>query len=78
MVDEINLEQYHAGLTKLWDALKLTGPQTEDVFTLAANRIRELEGTVDSKQLAKKVRAEKQQHYFAHCGELRKRYRRGL
>ena len=32
-------EQYHAGLDKLWKALKLTGVQDTDVFTLAAERI---------------------------------------
>ena len=35
--------QYHAGLDKLWKALRLTETQDEDVFTLAAKRIEELE-----------------------------------
>jgi hypothetical protein len=38
--------QYHAGLDKLWAALGLTGPQDRDVFTLAAERIRQLEAGV--------------------------------
>jgi len=33
--------QYHAGLDKLWRALGLRGTQSEDVFTLAAQRIRD-------------------------------------
>ena len=32
-------EQYHAGISKLWKALGITGVQDEDVFTLAANAI---------------------------------------
>ncbi len=39
-------EQYHAGLNKLWDALGNTGNGTDDVFTLCANRIKELEEEV--------------------------------
>jgi hypothetical protein len=35
-------EQYHGGLDKLWAALKLTGVQDRDVFTLAAERITHL------------------------------------
>jgi hypothetical protein len=40
---DITPEQYHAGLDKLWEALGLSGVQSEDVFTLAARRIKELE-----------------------------------
>ncbi len=36
----ITPEQYHAGLDQLWDALGVTGPQDDDVFTLAAAAIR--------------------------------------
>lgn len=42
MVDYgITPAQYHAGLDKLWAALGLTGVQNTDVFTLAAERIRD-------------------------------------
>ena len=37
---DITPAQYHAGVDKLWDALGLSGPQDEDVFTLAAKAIR--------------------------------------
>lgn len=37
----ITPEQYHAGLDKLWTALGLVGAQEKDVFTLAAEAIRE-------------------------------------
>jgi|GEM_PF-4793339 len=37
------LSQVHVGLAKLWEALGLQGPQTEDIFTLAVRRIQELE-----------------------------------
>jgi len=40
---DITPQQYHAGLDKLWKALKLTGPQDKDVFTLCVERIAELE-----------------------------------
>jgi len=33
--------QYHAGLDKLWFALGLSSAQNKDIFTLAAERIRE-------------------------------------
>lgn len=36
---DLTPQQYHAGLDKLWAALKITGPQDEDVFTLAAEAI---------------------------------------
>lgn len=39
----ITPEQYHAGLSKLWDALKVVGVQDLDVFTLCAARIEGLE-----------------------------------
>lgn len=38
---DITPEQYHAGLDKLWAALGVTGPQEQDVFTLAAQAIAE-------------------------------------
>ena len=51
MQDEYGItpEQYHAGLDKLWAALKLTGVQDEDVFTLAAHRIEQLEGQYENR-----------------------------
>jgi hypothetical protein len=37
-------EQYHAGLNKLWEALKTVNYNGEfDVFTMCLNRIQELE-----------------------------------
>lgn len=36
---DITPQQYHAGLDKLWNALELTDPQDEDVFSLAAQAI---------------------------------------
>jgi hypothetical protein len=38
----LTAEQYHAGLTKLWDALELEGVQQKDVFTLVVERIEHL------------------------------------
>jgi hypothetical protein len=38
----LTAEQYHTGLTKLWDALELEGVQQLDVFTLASERIEHL------------------------------------
>ena len=35
--------QYHAGLDKLWKALRVVEVQDEDVFTLAARKIKLLE-----------------------------------
>lgn len=46
MNSDISSAQYHAGLDKLWAALGLTGVQDRDVFTLAAERIRQLEAGV--------------------------------
>jgi len=40
---DISPQQYHAGLDRLWGALRVTGPQLKDVFTLAAERIHVLE-----------------------------------
>jgi hypothetical protein len=42
LVFDCTPEQYHADLDKLWGALGLTGPQDEDVFTLAAKAIHDL------------------------------------
>ena len=42
-------QQYHAGLDKLWDALGLTKPQEEDVFTLAGRKIKRLRAIVDKR-----------------------------
>lgn len=35
-------DQYHASVAKLWAALGITSVQSEDVFTLAAERIEKL------------------------------------
>jgi len=40
---DITPEQYHAGLDKLWSALGDRGNGIDDVFTLCAERITELE-----------------------------------
>lgn len=45
---DISPQQYHAGLDKLWVALGLTGPQDEDVFTLAVARLESLAGERDA------------------------------
>lgn len=42
--------QYHAGLDKLWAALKVTGVQELDVFTLCANRIAQLKKQLSDEQ----------------------------
>jgi hypothetical protein len=39
---DISPEQYHAGLDRLWRALNLTTTQSEDVFTLASQRLKHL------------------------------------
>lgn len=39
---DISPDQYHAGVAKLWKALRLTSVQDEDVFTLAARKIDEM------------------------------------
>ena len=44
----ISPEQYHAALDKIWTALHAEGPQSEDVFAQAANRIRELEAQAET------------------------------
>ena len=36
-------QQYHGGLDKLWEALGLTEVQDEDVFTLSARRMKQLQ-----------------------------------
>lgn len=44
---DITPQQYHHGLDQLWAALGLTDVQDEDVFTLSARRIAELQAIVD-------------------------------
>jgi len=46
----LTADQYHACLAKLWNALRLVGPQTEDVFTLAVKRIQQLERAVNQQE----------------------------
>lgn len=50
----ITPEQYHAGVDKLWAALGLTGVQDKDVFTLAAERIKELEAKLELTKITPK------------------------
>lgn len=38
--------QFHAGLDKLWEALELDGVQEHDIFTLAAERIKQQEEVI--------------------------------
>jgi hypothetical protein len=42
----ITAAQYHAGLDKLWKALNGNKNGVDDVFTMCANRIKELESQV--------------------------------
>jgi hypothetical protein len=45
--------QYHAGLSKLWDALNMPGnPTGEDVFTLAARAIEEAQQRPSRREIA--------------------------
>lgn len=46
----ISAAQYHAGIDKLWKALRLTGVQNKDVFSLCAERIQKLESIVEKIQ----------------------------
>ena len=45
---DITPRHYHDGVDKLWDALQITGVQDEDVFTLAARKIKDLQARVDA------------------------------
>ena len=40
---DITLEQYHAGLEKLWGAVHLSTAQEDDIFTITARYIKQLE-----------------------------------
>jgi hypothetical protein len=44
--------QYHAGLSKLWDALGNRNPTNEDVFTLAARAIEEAQQKPSRREIA--------------------------
>jgi len=45
--------QYHAGLSKLWDALNMpTNPTGEDVFTLAARAIEDAQQKPSRREIA--------------------------
>jgi hypothetical protein len=45
--------QYHAGLSKLWDALNMPGnPTGEDVFTLAARAIEDAQKKPSRREIA--------------------------
>ena len=49
---DISPEQYHAGVDRLWAALGLQAPQDDDVFTLAAHKIDQLQAERKSPHLA--------------------------
>ena len=36
----VDFDQYHEGMAKLWDALDVDGPQEVDVYTQCAERIK--------------------------------------
>ena len=45
--------QYHAGLSKLWDALDMPSNQTgEDIFTLSARAIKDLQQKPSRREIA--------------------------
>ena len=44
---DLTPEQYHAGVDKLWKALRLTDVQKQDVFTLASDEIDRLRQLVN-------------------------------
>lgn len=61
---DISPEQYHAGLDKLWDALRITTVQDTDVFTLAADRIEALKAIVE-----KLLRIADNKYVMPGCGQ---------
>jgi hypothetical protein len=64
--------QYHAGLSKLWDALNMpSNPTGEDVFTLAARAIKEAQQKPSRREIAARAMQGALSNYSWLTGELK-------